>query len=485
MKLGQTSLIYSVSQFIGSALGFLATIYFARELGETVLGQYALVLTVVTWVGIGGKVGLNKAITKRISEGEEPEQFMGGGLIVMAVLMTTVAVFVVIFRGQVNAYVGAPVAEFVIVLLFASLLKSFVSASLKGNHLVHVYAGLSALKQGVSAAVQIALVVVGFGLAGMLWGYAFGYFLTAAIGLTVLGLRPALPSREHIISLFEYAKYSWLGSMQSKTFDTIDIAVLGLFVTQGLIGIYAVAWSLGKFLDIFGTAVSNTLFPEMSKVSAADEPSAAAGLTEDALSYAGFILIPGLVGAIVIGDRLLLVYEAAFVAGANILVILIFALLIYTYNEQLLNTLNAIDRPDLAFRSNAVFIGTNVLLNLLLIWQFGWIGAAIATALSAAVGLVLSFQYARQQVPFTVPSLEIGRQWIAAVGMGGLVYGIRYIGESRRLGLVEAYNTVFVVLLVGIGAGTYVVLLLALSRRFRATVVRNLPFEIRVGRFGN
>ncbi|MFP8951766.1 oligosaccharide flippase family protein [Natrialbaceae archaeon A-arb3/5] len=476
MRLGQTSVVYLISKFLGSLLGFVATIYFARVLGEEVLGQYALVLALLAWLGIVGKVGFSGAITKRISEGQEPEAFVGAGLVVMGAMMAIVTIGVIVFREQVNAYVGAPVAEFVVLLLFVSLYKSFVNASLQGNHLVHVYAILSSGKQTVRALVQVALVaIVGLGLTGMLWGYAVGYLVTATIGLWVIGIRPALPEKRHIVSLFEYAKYSWLGKIESRTFEYVDIAVLGFFVSQGLVGIYSVAWAIGKFLDIFTSAISSTLFPEMSKVSAENDASAVAGLAEDGLTYAGLILIPGLIGALVIGDRLLLIYDEAFVAGTEVLPLLIVALLIYTYNKQLLNTLNAIDRPDLAFRSNGVFIVTNIALNVVLIWQLGWLGAAIATALSAAVGLLLAYYYASTHVPFSLPLAEIARQWLAAFGMGVTVYALRQVGESHWL---AEYNTPFVVGLVGIGAAVYFGALFVISSRFRTTVTNNLPFDV-------
>lgn len=478
MRLGQTSIIYLIFNVLGSIIGFLATVYFARVLGEVVLGQYALVLTVVAWLGIGGKLGFSGAITKRISEGEEQASYVGAGLVVMGATALIATLVVVIFRQQVNAYVGAPVAAFVVLLLFASIYKSFVNASLKGSHLVHVYAILSSVNQGIRALSQIGLVVLfGLGLFGMLWGYAIGFIIAATVGLWILKLRPKLPNKHHIVSLFDYAKYAWIGRMRGKTFETLDIAVLGLFVTQGLIGIYSVAWSLGKFLNIFGSAISNTLFPEMSKVSAERDARAVAGFVEDSLAYSGLILIPGIVGSAVLGDRLMAIYGEAFVAGERILIVLIVAILIYTYNKQFLNTLNAIDRPDLAFRASAIFILVNVSLNVVLVWQFGWIGAAIATALSAAVSLMFAFRYTRALVPFSIPFGAISRQCIAAISMGAIVYLVRQLIEAN-FGWIAEFNEILVFGLVGLGGTAYFVLLLALSATFRNTVANNLTFDV-------
>jgi O-antigen/teichoic acid export membrane protein len=476
MRLGQTSVLYFLAKVVGSVLGFLATVYFARVLGEEVLGFYSLVLGIVTWLSLAGHVGLSKAITKRLSEGEERAQYAGAGLLVITVLLVVISLGVLALGEYVDAYVGAPVALFVVLLLFTDLFRSFTNAALKGSHLVHVYAVLSVVKMGGRSILQVALVaLVGLELAGMLVGYAAGGFAVGVLGLWYLNFRPAVPARRHFRSLFEFAKFSWLGSMRSKTFSWVDVIVLGFFVPAGLIGIYAVAWSIGKFLDIFGSAISSTLFPEISKEATANNAEAVADLTENALAYAGLVLIPGLVGGVLLGDRLLAIYGEGFVAGAHILVILIAALLVYTYNKQLLNTLNAIDRPDLAFRANAVFVATNLSFNVLFVYAYGWVGAAVATALSAAVSLLFSFWYARTRVEFSLPIGEVGRQWVAATVMGLAVYGALRTAERHW---IADYNEVFVVALVCVGAGVYVLSLLAISTRFRTTVFENLPIDV-------
>lgn len=38
MRIGQTSIIFAGSKFFGSLVGFIATVNFARVLGESILG---------------------------------------------------------------------------------------------------------------------------------------------------------------------------------------------------------------------------------------------------------------------------------------------------------------------------------------------------------------------------------------------------------------------------------------------------------------
>lgn len=475
MRLGQTSAIYFVSRFVGSVLGFLGTIYFTRILGEEVYGFYALTIALVFWLGIVKNVGVGGAIVKRMSEGEEPDAYFTAGLIIKTILTAVIAVCVLVFDNLVNSYIGRPVSELVVLLLIVTVVMEMVDSTLKGTHRVHIYAPLNMAKMGVRSAIMILLVFFGWSLTGMVVGHATGTIIIAVIGLWFVKPNFVVPRWRHFTQLYDFAKYAWLGSIRKRSFDDVDILVLGLFVSAGLTGIYAVTYSLAKFLDIFGTAIKETLFPEMSKQSAQEDSGMIVTLTNDALMFAGLFLIPGLVGATIIGDRLMRIYGPGFVAGDQILVILIAALLVYTYTKQLLNTLSAIDRPDLAFRANGALIVTNIILNIVLVWQFGWFGAAIATVLSALVGFTLSLYYVRKLIEVRFPYSEIGLQITAALIMGLVVSVLRTLGETSP---VATYNEVFVILLVGAGAIMYFFALFVISSRFRTTVIDNLPDKL-------
>ncbi len=477
MRLGQTSVIYFISKFSGSILGFIATIYFTRTLGEEIYGFYALTLALVSWLGIVKSVGFGQAVVKRMSENEEPDAFLSAGIVVKGGLTTLVVIGIILFRDQVNSYVGQPVAAFVVLLLVVSVLSGLVNSALKGSHRVHIYAPLSTAKEGAESILMITFVYIGWELSGMLLGNALGIALISFVGLWFIKPNLVLPQWRHVVSLFDFAKFSWLGSMRKKTFNDTDILVLGLFVSSGLTGVYAIAYAITEFLDIFSNAIRNSLFPELSQRAADNDATMIRSLTNVALSYTGLFLIPGVVGSVLLGDRLMRIYGDGFEIGAQVLPILVMSMLIYSYTKQLLNTLNGIDRPDLAFRANAVFIFSNVVLNLVLVYSIGWVGAAIATATSAGIGFIFGYHYTRRHVAFTIPFVEITRQWTAALGMGVVVYIVREFGEANWTWIVD-YNAIFVVGLVGLGAVIYFTLLLGISPDFRTTVRSNLPFDI-------
>lgn len=477
MRLGQTSIILLFSKFGMSAFGFLATVYFTRTLGEEIYGFYVITLALVSWLGLVKSVGFGNAIVKRMSEGDDHDAYLAAGAAVKFVLITVVIAGVFFFREEINAYVGYPVAPFVAMLLVATVFAELAGSALKGTHKVHIYGPLTTLREAARSVSMILLVLAGWELTGMLFGYVIGTLFAGIIGLIIVRPTFVIPSIQHVVRLFDFAKYAWLGSMRGKAFNETDILVLGFFVSSGLTGIYAVAYSLSKFLEVFGAAINTTLFPELSKLSAENDQQMVATLTNDALTFAGLFLIPGVVGAAIIGDRVMRIYGPSFDAGHWILVILLLGLIVYTYTRQLLNTLNAIDRPNYAFWANGAFILTNVILNVLLVSSIGWFGAAIATTLSTLVGFSLSLHYLRQFLVVNIPIGEMMRQWVAAICMGIVIFIARYLGEQHIL-WISKYNSVFVILLVGCGAMTYFIILLFLSNRFRTTVQNNLMTSI-------
>ena len=478
MQLGQTSVIHFISNLLASAIGFVASLYIARNIGAEPLGIYNVGIGVVAWLGIVGRIGISGAISKRVSEGDEQGEYAAAGTLMIGSLFVVLATGVLVFHKYVNQYVEYSAAIFIVLILFASLAYSVVSSLLTGLHLVHLTGFLSTVRTAGRGIIQIVAVIAGLGAAGLFWGHLVGILIIVIIGLyTVQKRLPPIktPKKNHFRGLADFAKFSWIGNLQSRMFNYTDVLVLGFFVSSSLIGVYSIAWNVAQFLIIFSAALSSTLFPEMSKLSAQQDQQAAADIVEQSLAYGGLFLIPGVFGGGLLGERILRIYGPEFTQGATVLLVLIVANLFMGYQNQLLNALNAIDRPDLSFRVNAVFVAGNIIFNIVLIYLFGWIGAAIATAGSTAISLVLSYYYLSKIISFELPISEVLRQGFAAAVMAGVVYSGLFFENSYRL---IQHNVILVLLLVGTGATVYFVLLLGVSPRFRETVDRNIPFSV-------
>lgn len=462
-------MIHFASNLVMSAAGFVATIVLTRELGPERFGIYVVTLAVLSWLAIAGNFGLSQAVRKRVSESVEGNYVFAGSVLQVGLYLAVAAV-IWLGRSVLDGFIGIRATRIILVMLAARLGLSFVRSVLQGQRLVHVSSLLASVEWTSRSVVQILLVLSGFGIAGAFGGYVFGALFAAVLGSYFVSVPRAMPSRAEFRRLRAYAQFSWLGEIKNRTFMSMDTIILALFVSKGLIAVYEVAWNLASLFAIFGVSISQTLFPDMSQL-ASEDPSDGriSELLRLSLAYSGLFLVPGLVGGAIVGDVVLSIYGSTFTTGYYVLLVLTFARFLYGYMSQLLNTINAVDRPDLTFVINVVFVGVNLVLNLLLTWRFGWYGAAVATTVSAGIGLSLGYHYAGQVVDVVVPVGEIAKQFAAAGVMAAVVLGGRLVaGDSLPV----------VISLVGVGAGVYLATLFYLSREFRTTVRANLPFEL-------
>lgn len=466
MRIGQSSLVAFLSNFLSSGIGFVATVYIARELGDAALGIYSLVIAVVIWLKIFGGLGVQTALRKRLSEPSDSGPFLSVSALLQGGFFLLILGILYVAREPVSMYLRGTSIWTVGVLFAAALLFSFVTTALEGQDKVHISSALAPVDRSVRSSIQIAAIFLGFGLAGLFFGYAVGAVLASIAGAYYLNVRFAKPAREHVESIVSYARFSWLTNLSNRAFAAMDTLVLGLFVAEGLIGVYEASWNLASILALFGVSIRQAVFPTLSLTSTEGRRNEAANLLTDALTFTGLLLIPGFVGSLLVGDLVLGIYGATFVKGHLILVVLVAARTVYAYEDQLVNALNAVDRPDAAFRIDLLFTGTNVGLNLVLVWQFGWIGAAVGTFVSAFTALLAGYWSVAAILPLTVPVRELGRQVTAALGMGAVVAIGRYLLPETVLVGVG---------LVGVGGITYFTLLFALSDRFREVTLRNLP----------
>lgn len=472
MRLGQTSAIHFGSQLLASLAGFVATLYIAQELGSAALGTYSVFVAVLIWLKTLVGSGIHEAIKKRLSEVGDASRELGASITLQLGGFLTVAALLIVFSDAVDSYLRFEATTLLLVALAFVLVFALVRAVLEGERKVHVSSVLWPLDRVVRSGVQLGVVFLGlFGgsVAGLVYGYVAGAVVAAAFGLLAVATHPSVPRREDFERVVSFVRYAWLSGVEERSLSSMDTIVLGLFVGSSLIGYYEVAWNLASILAVFGTSISDSLFPAMSNLESEGETDAIGTLVDDAMAYTGLFILPGLLGAALIGERVLAIYGSEFRQAQFVLVLLVVARLVYAYEAQFVSALNAIDRPDVAFRVNVVFVVAILASNLVFVWQFGWVGAAVATLLASGVGLVVGYRSLSEFVEFDVPYGEIGRQVLAALVMAGVVYLSEVVLVRTTAG-----GVVVTVVLVGIGAVVYFLTLLGVSSRFRTTVRNNL-----------
>lgn len=459
MRLGRTAFLHFLSQVVVSVSGFAATFAIARLGGADVLGVYAVAVALTFWLNIPS-TAVGDALTKRLSEAGDSRGVIATALLMNGILAAVIAVVLLAARPFVVSYIGSSVGGLVAALVVSNIGLVTVVAVLNGEKRVSSSGGIKALERVVRSGIHIGAVVAGFGVAALVAGHVVATLLAVVVGTVLSTVALGRPSRERGRDLLSYARYAWLGKLKTRAFGWMDTVVLAVFVSPTLIGVYEVSWNLASLFALVAVSVQTTLFPEMSELSGReDSQERIHHYLNEGLVFAGVFIIPGLFGAAVLGRRVLRIYGPEFTQGVGVLVLLVVARLLAVYGEQFLNAVNAVDRPDIAFRINLAFVGLNLVLNVALIATFGWLGAAVATLLSGGVTAVLSYWGLVAVIGSPdLPYGEFGRQVGASGVMAGAVLLLRRVVPGSQ------YATVG---LVFVGVAVYVVCLLGVSPRVR------------------
>lgn len=469
MRLGKTAFSHFISQVIVTLAGFASTWLIAYVTGADGLGQYSVIVSLgFFWLVIPGNAVAN-AMTKRISESDRPEGFIGGGILLNTVAATMLGILVllagellggIVSRNRELMRVLINYDVVIAVMLVATVAYRTTQASLQGQKRVAVTGWLNSGERVVRTALQIGALLAAMGVAGVALGHAGSVAIAAVAAFGLSKRRPALPTVDQLRSLVAYAKYAWVGALRGRVFGWMDTIFLSFFVSATLIGIYEAAWGIASMLAIASSSISQTLFPEVSELSTEGGYDRVTHYLDEALAFSGILVIPGLAGAAVIGDRVLRFYRPEFGQGTTVLLVLISAYMADVFASQFTNVINGVDRPDAAFRVNTVFILCNVVLNSVLIWEFGWTGAAVATAVSSGIRALAGYWVLVGIIGTPrVPVRTLGSQVVASVIMAGVVAPIATLVPPGRPGTL---------LLAGTGGLVYGIALLAVSPRIRS-----------------
>lgn len=468
-RLIKSSLGSFVSRIGLGVAEILGIVYAADVAGASALGTYALFVAVYVLGLLLGSLGVWEATVKRIAEGESQGEFLAASLLIRLALFLPVTAAILLFRGPLADYIGSPVAiPFLVATLFAVMFAETIDSGLHGVQRV----GRAEFSLFVAAMTKlvswVVLLWMGYGVVGMLAGLLLSKVAQILVGAHFLTIRPRKPSRPEFESLFRFSRYSWMSTVRNQAWLWTDTLVLGFFVTSQLIGVYELSWRISAAFFLASSALSATLYANVDRMLRTEGLGSVQDAINESLVYSGIMAIPGVVGGIVVARSLLSMFGSQYVVGYSILVVLIFARLAHSYEEIFAKVVNAFDRPDLMFRANLTYVVLNIVGNVVAVAAIGWVGAAIATAVSMAVRMALSYHYLRSLVDVTVPKREILLEVCAALVMGA---ALLWFTRGGTLGFVETITAV------AGGAALYAVLVLALIGRVR-TRVRSLVTAI-------
>jgi O-antigen/teichoic acid export membrane protein len=309
---------------------------------------------------------------------------------------------------------------------------------------------------------QVVLVLNGLGALGMGYGLVAATLLSTPIAIYIVQVRPVMPTRETLRSLWEYGRYSTPNALVGETYSRIDIIILGFLIGTVPVANYEVALKLTIPATFASGVVATALMPKIS--STISQGGDFVKDVSNSLSYASILAIPILFGAIAIPEALVVTaFESQYADAAPYLIGLALFQVIATQTTIYFQTLSGMDLPDVGLKISAGTLVFNIMIGVTLAVTVGPIGVVLATVLAEGVKYILTmFSVVRRVGGITVFPRPLRMQIVA----GAVMYVV--VESVNHLVLVNSWLDLG--LLLGVGAVVYSAVLILISPGIRVTV---------------
>ncbi len=454
----QRQSVISLASTLGlTAIGFLSTMFFAHTVGPSMLGAYFLFVAYFSIFNLLGDGGFGGAAVKRISEGEDQNAFFTAFLSLRVVLMIVSVGFLLVARPYLTDLTESGVFLWLVIALVVSVFTNITSNAVYGTGKVGINQISSLIDNLTRVAVQVAAVVLGYGVAGLAGGFVAGLLALGLFNFRFLDLTLAPFGRSHISSLFAFSFWTFLSASGYLVFSYADTIMIGHFLTETDVGIYRVALQLTSIATFITIALRTTLYPKVSYWGKRADLSSVENALARAFTYSLLLAVPVLAGGWILGERLLyFFYGASFAAGASALALLLLVQVVHVFMFLQTMCLTALDRPKDSFRVTAIAVAVNIGLNVLLIPAYGIVGASAATLVTMVLNAALANRALSRSIRVRIEPRAVGNIVLAAFVMAAVVMGYSF---------VIPLTNVFVVLgAVALGGPVYLLALLKIDR---------------------
>ncbi len=412
-------------------LSFLYFIYIARVLGPVDLGLYDPVKSLIPILLILIDFSLSVVLVREIARApHKVEDYLGSILGIKAVfafvIITAMGLFTN-FSGY-SALVKTVLYLDAIVVVLDTFTLTFFA----------VFRGLQNMKFEAMGMVGTQIFTIIFGVLSLQLGWGLqALFIAVVIGstfnfifsYTVLrkkaGIRVRLGWDTNIIKKFLRIAIPFaVAAIFVKIYTYTDRFLLLYFHGQSHVGWYVTAHKLTFALEFLPSAFAASIFPAMSAYYISSKKDLAKTF-QKAMHYLMVLAIPISVGMVTLADKIIItVYGADFETSILPLRILISSLIVVFLNFPVGAFLNACNRQIINTRNMAITVVINVALNLWLIPQYSFNGAAVSAFVSGFVLFFLGLRWVGKIVEYDKRFLlkTLGKVLAAASIMGTILF---------------------------------------------------------------
>lgn len=488
-KLAKGGGIIFAGFFLESGLSFIAKILMAQILGRVSYGSVSIGIVMAANLSTIAALGLQTGVGRFLPR--QDEIAVRRGLLLTAYL---IVVPVSLFVGLVVFFFSESIAIrlfnnqdlkpviqiFAIVIPFASVMKLSIGG-IQGMQKSLPKVAIRNITEPVVRFVAIIIVLyLGFRSLGISYAYLTSYAVAALLGLIYIvrntpilaKVKPVWHSRE-LVSYSAPLAFASLASLIVSGIG-IDTLMIGMFADSvGDVGIYNVIYPLANLLTLVFSSLSFLFMPVLSELHAEGETNQLIRLYQVATKWVVLVTLPLFLTMLLFPrTAIVLTFGQEYAPGAIAFAILgigFFAQASLGLNR---NVLESLGRTRHVFLATALAAGVNVVLNILLVPSYSYLGAAVGTAAAYLVltGHLSIMAYSELgALPFTRSLTQPAAVGISLfVGVSVLAHALIQISPLRLVGLLAFVGPLYLASVLRFGGIQHeeIMLVLSLEERF-------------------
>lgn len=395
-RLAKNTTLLFISQMISYILGFFITMYTAQYLGTAGFGVLSTALNLAYIFAVFTDLGLSTVITREVSRDKSLQnKYFTNTTILRIGLAILTFILIVLFVNIVNLvhHQYPPETVWVIYIVGVSIIFNGLSGTFTA-----IFQALQKMEyQSISLILNSVLMFIGTIVAI--------YFSKNIFFFAMLYVVANLAC-----FIFIIAVYIWKHSIPKWDFDTdfikitliaalpltvvsiftliafrVDTILLSLFKSSVDVGIYSASYRLLEVFLFIPAVFMMSIFPIFSQFFITSKDSLKFTY-QKSFKYLTILSLPIAVGITLLANPIiLLIYKSSYLPSVLVLQILIWTIPITFINYIFGSILPAMNRQTTLLKITFVSMIFNIVLNILVIPTYSYVGAAIATVLTEAL----------------------------------------------------------------------------------------------------
>ena len=396
-----TSVLF-IATIIGYILGFFVFAYTSRYLGAEGFGVISIALSLTAIFGIIIDLGLNTLTVREVARNKDLAGKYISNTLLMKIILAVLTFGLIILSTKIIGY-SEQVSYVIYIITFSTI---FVALTGIFNAIFQSYEKLE--YQSIGTVLNAVLMFIGVLIVIYLnlniFAIAFVYFISSLVVLVydilVYSWKFALPKIDIDWSFWSPTIKDSLPFAITGIFTMIyywiDSVILSVMVGNEVVGWYNAAYRIIAIFASLYSVYMVSIFPVLSGFYETSRDSIKIAY-ERSFKYMLILNIPIAIFITFLADKIIfIICGPGYVPSVIALQILIWSVIFMFINTLSLNLLGSVNMQVVVTKIAAFGAVFNIVLNIILIHEFSYIGSAVATVLTELAMLPIFFHVLRK-----------------------------------------------------------------------------------------